>query len=111
VLQIDEAGALEAAVTPGGSGDLLPNADGRSFVRVSNASGSPITATITAQNTTSYNDPNLGKIAKTDRVVTIAAGAARYIGPFAPGAFNNSSGQVAILCSATSSVTIQALKY
>lgn len=104
----DQAGITPSYATPGGSGDVVDNADGKTFIVVKNGSGSPVTVTVTCQDTASYFDKNLGKITQANVTKSVAAGADAILGPFAPRTFNNASGQLAVLFSATSSVNIAA---
>ncbi|RMH11193.1 MAG: hypothetical protein D6698_16785 [Gammaproteobacteria bacterium] len=105
---IDGAGiALGAA---GGSGDVFTN-DGteRTFLIVDNASGSSITVTITAQKS-QVTTAEYGQIDVADKTITVPNGSRYYIGPFKTSLYNNSSGQVAVSYSATTSVTVAAVK-
>jgi hypothetical protein len=103
-------GAVITTATPGGSGDVFQNTLGDVFFKVINGSGGSINVTATAQNT-AWNEIKQGPFTLTNNVVAVANGATTYIGPFPPAVYNNSSGQVAILCSATSSVTVAAVKF
>lgn len=83
--------------------DVFAN-DGDTVVLVSNGSGGNITITATAAGTP-------GGLALSDVVTgNIATGTIGQMGPFDPTLFNNSSGNVTITCSSTSSVTIAVLR-
>jgi hypothetical protein len=83
--------------------------DGKTFVRIKNGDGSPVTATInTNRSVDGLTLPN--------QTVTIAAtGNAdgldfQDIGPFPPGTFNQTDGYVWVTLSAVTSVTIGAYR-
>lgn len=90
------------------AGDRMPN-DARTFLWVKNGGGAPITVTITAQKT-SISVGNFGTLAKSNGGGTVADGAEKLFGPFAPGAFNNGNGQVVISYSGVTSVTVAAVR-
>ena len=92
--------ALSAAAAAGG-GDQYPN-NGKTLLKVINGDGSSINVTITPSNT--VNGYTIAPI-----VVAVAGGATKYLGPYDPAYFNNSSGRVAVTYSAVTSVTVAAL--
>ncbi len=108
VQTITEAGIAASYSSAGGSGDTAAN-DGRLLLHVKNGGGAAIDVTITAQKPTT-SKPGFGSVAKSNAVVNIGAGADKFIGPFPVTAFNNAAGQIAIGYSATTSVTVAALR-
>jgi hypothetical protein len=94
----------------GGSGDVVTNADGKTFLAVKNGSGSSITVTVAEQiSGTTVEDPVYGTVSKASASVAIANGGTGIIGPFKKQAFNNASNQIEISYSGTTSVTVAAL--
>lgn len=103
VVDIARTGVDVAGVTPGGSGDEWANT-GKEFIEVKNGSGSSITVTLDIKST-------VDSAAVTDPTVSIAAGITKAIGPFPTGIYNDSStGRAKATCSATTDITIKALK-
>lgn len=100
---------VEAGVTPtyaavAAGGDVAANT-GREFIHVKNSSGAnAYTVTVTAQNT-SPTKPGFGTCTRASAVVAVATSGEEMIGPFPTGAFNNSSGQVAITYSGSAPAT------
>jgi hypothetical protein len=80
------------------SSDVFPN-DGKTYIEVKNAGGTQDVVTIPAQSTCSQ-----GTLHDSVTTVPITTGD-RVIGPFDPTRFNNSSGQVTVNHSFTTSVT------
>lgn len=80
----------------------------RTFVEVSNGGGSSINVTVPAQQT-SVVVPGVGSLTVSDIVVAVASGARKLIGPFSR-AYINTSGNVTLNYSATTSVTAGAFK-
>ncbi len=78
--------------------DVFPN-DGKTYIEVKNAGGTQDVVTIPAQSTCSQ-----GSLHDSVTTVPITTGD-RVIGPFDPTRFNNSSGQVTVNHSFTTSVT------
>lgn len=110
VADIVEAGVTYTLAAAGGSGDVFPNDnDNRTFLAVANASGGSITVTITAQDTTE-TVPGFGTVTKSNGGGSVANGATKLFGPFPAAAYNNSSGQVSVTYSGTTSVTVAAFK-
>lgn len=103
------AGVAATFVAAGAGGDTIAD-DGsqRSYIEVVNGSGASINVTVTAVETT-RNVPGVGNITIGNRVVAVAAGARRKIGPFTQ-AFRDSSGNVAISYSATATITVAAFR-
>lgn len=96
------SGVVLPSTAAGVSGDKFA-ADGRNVLIVNNGSGSSINVTITSQ---AVAGPGL---AKTDLVVAVANGVTKVIGPFPPGAFADSNGQVNVAYSSATSVTVGVL--
>jgi hypothetical protein len=92
----------------GGSGDVVDNSDGKTFLLVTNNSGGSINVTVTAQQT-SVNTGTHGTLTVPNNVVAVANGATKLIGPFPKQAYNNASKQLAISYSGTTSVVVAAL--
>lgn len=96
VTPITRAG-VDAPVAAGSGGDVFTNT-GREFAEVINGSASPITVTVpTTIDGTTVTPISVSVPATTGR---------RKIGPFPPGTYNNSAGQVTLNYSATATVTV-----
>jgi len=100
------AGLAPTTVAASGGGDTVALAsatDDRSFLQVTNGGASSITVTIT--------DPGLTPAgnAATNPTVTVAAAATKNI-PLAPALVNASTGVISISYSATTSVTVAAIR-
>lgn len=104
-----EAGISITESAAGVSGDKATNPDGKTAFLVKNGSGGSINVTI-AEQMEDRNDPNYGTLTKSNVVKAVAAGAIAIIGPFPPAAFNDASGDVNITYSATTTVTVAALR-
>ena len=85
-----------------GDGHSVQN-NGRVFIHVKNGDSSSKTITIQTPGT-------VDGLAVADRDVSIPAGEERMIGPFPPGQYNQSDGDIYVDYSATTSVTIAALR-
>lgn len=107
VQEISQAG-LEATYAAANDGDVFTNT-GQEMLQAINASGGDIIATITPAKPVK-NIPGLGDMTKSTVTVTITAGEERFIGPFEPAVFNNSSGQVTINYDGVTSLTSAVLK-
>ncbi len=83
--------------------------DGRKLLVVKNGGGSSINVTVDAYPTGSTLAPPDG-LAVTDRVVAVAAGATKVIGPFAPGLYNDAAGNTTVAFSSGTSVTATVLE-
>ena len=91
-------------------GDTFKNQTAsRTFIYVDNASGAPITVTVTAQ-TTSAVTSGLGKTTKADSITSVTNAQFRLIGPFPAVAFNDGTGTVSITYSAVTSVTVAVIE-
>lgn len=100
------AGLAPTTTAAGGSGDTVALAsatDDRTFLQVTNGGASSITVTIT--------DPGLTPAgnAATNPAITVAASATKLI-PLSPALVNASTGNVSISYSATTSVTVAAVR-
>tara|TARA_R110002051_G_scaffold4506_1_gene24302 strand:+ start:2518 stop:2862 length:345 start_codon:yes stop_codon:yes gene_type:complete len=107
VQQITETGGAATYVAAAGGGDTADN-NGHLFLHIKNGSGGELTVTITAL-TTTVDSGMYGDLTKSNATVTIAAGTDAFIGGFAPAAFNDGNGEIAITYSGVTSVTIAAL--
>lgn len=102
VQQIGLAGLAATYTAPTATdGDNFAN-NGKSVVHVKNASGGSINVTINSVRTCNYGFDH-------DLVVAVAAGAEKFIGPFPKDRFDNDSGQVNVICSAVTDVTMAVL--
>lgn len=104
VYTIDNDGVdVESAYVAAAASQEFPN-DGRTFLHIKNASGSPITCTVTTPST------HVG-LALEDPVITVGATTGEQMaGPFPKGLYNASDGNVDITWSATASVTVGVFK-
>jgi hypothetical protein len=93
------AGVAFTTATPAGGGDTFTNT-GAELLYVANANGSSINVTFTVTGRMGRSgEPG----ANTTRVEAVPNGETQFFGPFDPAAF---SGSVAVLCSATTGVTV-----
>ena len=97
------SGLAATYAAAGGSGDTISNNSGKMILHVKNGSASPITVTITAVGT-------LQGFPVTNPTYTVANAGEKFIGPFDPSIFNNTSGAVAVGYSATTTVTVAVLQ-
>ena len=107
VQQITETGAAATYVAATAEGDTADN-NGNMFLHIKNGGGGAITATITAL-TTSVDSGVYGDLTKANATIEVAAETEAFIGGFAPAAFNDGNGEIAITYSGVTSVTIAAL--
>jgi len=107
VQQITEAGGAASYEAAAGGGDTADN-NGNMFLHIKNGGGGEITVTITAV-TTSVDSGVYGDLTKANATIAVAAGTEAFIGGFAPAAFNDGNGEIAITYSGVTSVTIAAL--
>ena len=107
IQQITEAGGSVTYSAAAGGGDTADNG-GSTFLHIKNGGGSEITATITAQ-TTSVDSSIYGDLTKANATIEVASEGEAFIGGFAPAAFNDGNGEIAITYSGVTSVTIAAL--
>jgi len=105
VQTIDRAGdgLTPSFAAAAGGGDEFPNT-GREFIVVKNGSGATITVTAVTPQTVS----GLGVA---DEAYAVPASGERYIGPFPPSTFNNTStGRVSLTYSGVTSLTVGVFK-
>ena len=107
VIQEDGIAATMSAAT--GGGDTFANPDGKKFFFCKNGGGGSINVTFTAADTNA-NSQERGRITRADRVVAVAAGVEKLIGPFAPKVFNDAAGIVAVTYSGVTTVTVAVLE-
>tara|TARA_R100001530_G_scaffold126058_1_gene94786 strand:- start:75 stop:419 length:345 start_codon:yes stop_codon:yes gene_type:complete len=107
VQQITETGGAATYVSANGEGDTADN-NGNMFLHIKNGGGGSITVTITAL-TTSVDSGVYGDLTKANASIAVASETEAFIGGFAPAAFNDGNGEIAITYSGVSSVTIAAL--
>lgn len=91
------------------TGDKFFNLRGDLMLRVNNGSGASINVTLTAQQTTRPGDGTFPPATLANNVVAVPSGTSKVIGPIPP-AFNDTNGQVTVVCSAVSSVTIESYR-
>ena len=85
--------------------DIVTNADGRTFLWISNQGGSADTVTITAQNTNQYTAAGV-LITPATLSVAVATTERRLIGPIPASVYNDSGGNITINHSFITSVKI-----
>ena len=108
VQQVTEAGDNSVTyISATAEGDTADN-NGNMFLHIKNGSGGSITVTITAQ-TTSVDNGMYGELTKANASLAVGASGEAFIGGFAPAAFNDGNGEIAITYSAVTSLTIAAL--
>ena len=107
VQQITETGGAATYSSATAEGDTADN-NGNMFLHIKNGGGGSITVTITAL-TTSVDSGMYGVLTKANASIAVAAGTEAFIGGFAPAAFNDGNGEIAITYSGVTSVTIAAL--
>jgi hypothetical protein len=96
---ITPTGVVEAAlVAAAGGGDQFSN-DGRTYFKVTNGGGAPITVTVVSQRACDQ-----GTIHSIANSVTNAT--TEVMGPFDPARFNDASGFVQVTYSAVTTVTV-----
>lgn len=100
---------LEPAYAAVNDGDLLKaDSSQRHFLHVKNGDASPTNVTINAVKTTARVS-GVGVVTISDKVIAIAAGEERLIGPFTE-AYMDADGDVTINYSNVTSITAAALK-
>ena len=108
VQQITETGGAATYVAAAGGGDTADN-NGHLFLHIKNSGAEEsITATITAL-TTTVDSGMYGDLTKANAIIAVAASGEAFIGGFAPAAFNDGNGEIAITYSGVTSLTIAAL--
>lgn len=97
-------GLTPALVAANAGGDTFLNL-GKEWLEINNASGAPITTTFALPYT-------VDGIAVPGKAVVIPAGQRRFIGPFPPGFYNDTTtGQIAISYSGVTSLTIGCFQF
>jgi hypothetical protein len=85
------------------TGDVFTNT-GTQFLFVKNGGGAPTTVTLKF-GTNGKVDGQAG----TERTVSVTNGTEQIIGPFPPYTYNDANGQVTVVCSPVTSVTVQVI--
>lgn len=101
-VQVGIAGTNPGLAAATGGGDKVPVND-RGFLMVVNGGGGSINVTVAVPGNTKYGEAN------PDKVIAVAAGATKLIGPFPADLADPSDGLVAISYSGVSSVTVAAV--
>lgn len=96
--QINRTGLTPALTAAAAGGDEF-QANPASIILIRNGSGASITATFVSPGTSNG-------LAVEDVVVTVPAGADRYVGSYSDDVFKNAQGRVPITYSAVASVTV-----
>ena len=100
--KVDYAGKVNATYSAvGGSGDTIANPDGKRWARIKNGNAGTVTVTVATPAT--YR----GR-AVADDSISIPTGQEAEVGFWDPDLYNDSNGNVTVVCSPTSSVTIAA---
>ncbi len=107
-INIAMAGVAPAYAAVNASDTLKIDDSERNFLHVKNGGGGSINVTLVAVKTSGRID-GIGNVTVSNRVVAVANGAERMIGPIPPG-FADADGIVTIQYSGTSSVTAAAFK-
>jgi hypothetical protein len=107
-LNIDGLAATLTSAAAGGDKFANPS-DERTFLRVTNGSGASINVTITKQ-VAAVNAPGYGSVATADKVVAVAAGASKDIGPFPTALWNDAQNMVNVAYSAVTTVTVGVIR-
>jgi hypothetical protein len=102
------AGAADASMTAVAASDIVTNLDGRTFLWISNQGGSTDTVTIPVQTSTVYSASGV-PLTPSAISVAILTTERRIIGPISPSVYNDTSGNITIQHSFTTSVKILAL--
>jgi hypothetical protein len=102
------AGAADASMTAVATSDIVTNADGRTWLWISNQGGSTDTVTITAQNTNQYSAAGVSLTPSTLSVAILTTQRV-IIGPIPASVYNDSGGNITINHSFITTVRILAL--
>ncbi len=107
---LDIDGVAITYASAAGGGDTFAN-DGteRTFLIAVNADASSTNITFTNQ-LSAEKVPGFGQVDFSDKVIAVAAGATKVIGPFKTKQWNNTSGAVAVSYSSVTSLTVAAVK-
>jgi len=109
IQNVVEAGLTETLAAATAGGDAIINTGADTILHVKNAGAGAVAVTITAQRT-SKTVGGFGAMTKANIVVTVAAGAESFIGPFPVSAFDDSTGRVQITYDQVLTVTVAALR-
>ncbi len=108
VADIAKTGLLLAQVAAAAGGNYFDN-DGAVFLQISNGDSTSTNVTIDAfPSGNVFGTPD--DLTVTDRVIAIAAGATKLIGPFQKATYNDGSGDVHVSYSKVTALTVQALR-
>lgn len=102
-------GTTFSAAAASGGGDKFLNPRGNALLYVKNGGGGSIDVTLAAQTTTRPAGGKFPAMTVSNKVVTVAAGAEKLIGPI-PTAYNDSAGKVNVTYSGVSSVTVKPIQ-
>jgi len=104
------AGVVPASFSPTATtGDTIANPRNDLFLRVNNGSGGSINATVKAVQVNRPADATFPAQTVADQVVAVAAGAIKLIGPI-PAAYVDTGGNTTLICSAVTTVTVEAFR-
>lgn len=101
-------GVQPTFVAAAAGGDEYAN-DGKTYAHFRNGSGSAITVTVAAQQT-SVDDAQFGRIVPSNRTFTVAANSDRVIPYLAAGLYNSTNGRVVMTYSGVTSLTVAAIR-
>jgi hypothetical protein len=101
VNSLTRAGIVDALAAAGVDGHTVDNTAERMWIEVENGSGASINVTIDVV-------INVDGLAVTDRVVAVAAGVRKKIGPFPSNIYNDGNSDILVTFSAVTDVTIGA---
>ncbi len=105
--KIVQSGLIPTYSAASVAGDKIANT-GIQYFHIKNGSGATITANVIPV-VTVVIDPLLGKLVKQTASLALTAGQSGFLGPFEVDAFNDTSGNITITCTAITSVTLAAL--
>jgi hypothetical protein len=101
VTSLTRAGIVDALAAANVDGHTIDNSAERMWIEVLNGSGASINVTIDVV-------VSVDGLSVTDRVVAIAAGVRKKIGPFLSNIYNDGNGDILVTFSAVTDVTIGA---
>lgn len=106
---VTPSGILISGALPTAADDTMTFAnDGRTVIAVCNGSAGSIN--VTEASTKVIPDGGAADLTVQDRIVAVAAGETRVIGPFPTDVYNDAAGVVTLTFSAKTTVTVQALR-
>lgn len=88
-------GAADALAVAVATSDVVTNADGRTFLYISNQGGSTDTVTIPVQNAAQFTPAGV-PVTPSNISVAILTTERRIIGPISPSVYNDSGGNITI---------------